>query len=1145
MQRLDGALVLSASDLVAYLECAHLTELDRAAALGELEVPVRDDPELDLVRRRGEEHERAQLQRMVASGARVATIARPAGDSLDALRAAHARTVEAMLAGHDVIYQAAFFDGRWMGFADFLRRSERPSALGAYAYDVMDTKLARRVKASALVQLCVYAEQLEKVQGVAPQTLSVITGDRREHVHRYADFAAYYRGARSAFDDALSLAASVYPEPVPHCKVCRWSAACAGRRRADDHPSRVAFITRAQVRRLADAGISTMAELAASDLERVARIGDPTFARLKAQAALQARQRGDEVESELLPAEEGRGLALLPPPSAGDLFFDIEGDPFATDDGFEYLFGVVDVADGVPTYTPIWGIDASAPPSLGSSPQHEREAFERFVDLVVERLHTWPDMHVYHYAPYERTALTRLMTRHGSREEEIDRLLRAGVLVDLYQVVRQGVRVSQDSYSIKKIERLYREGRSTEVTGGGASIVAFERWLETGERSILDGIAAYNADDCESTWRLREWLEAQRAALESETGRPLGRAAPRDGEPSEAQRSEDAELAALAARLAAGVPDDPAARSEAQRATWLLAQLLWWHRREAKPEWWDFFHRLSLSDDELVLDSAAIGAITPTGIESPDKQSTIREYSFDPTQEHRLAVDPEWDVVDPRTGKGAGSIVALDQEAGLLRLRKGNRSFGGHPASLVPRVPVDTREHRGALSRLAEAVLEHGIDGPGRYRALRDFLLGRPPRIAGHPAGAPLAASPEPGVEAASRLAGLLDDTVLPVQGPPGTGKTYAGARMIVALLAQGKKVGVTAHTHRAIANLLDAAAAAAREAGVPFAALQKADAGGASGAPGVRTTRANSVVAEELAAGTARLVAGTSWLFARGEFDGALDVLVVDEAGQLSLANVLAVGTAARSMVLLGDPNQLAQPSRAAHPPGAEASALEHVLGEHASLPPERGLFLARTRRLHPELCRFVSDAFYDGRLEADAECALQRLGGDDALAGAGIRSLLVPHHGNRTTSPEEVLAVRELVRSLLGRAWTDRRGATRPLEVEDVLVVAPYNAHVARLRTALPDGLRVGTVDKFQGQQAPVVVFSMASSSVEDAPRGMEFLFDRNRLNVAISRAQGLAFVVASPALRRPRCHTPAQMRLANSFCRLIEAARPVTMA
>jgi uncharacterized protein len=280
----------------------------------------------------------------------------------------------------------------------------------------------------------------------------------------------------------------------------------------------------------------------------------------------------------------------------------------------------------------------------------------------------------------------------------------------------------------------------------------------------------------------------------------------------------------------------------------------------------------------------------------------------------------------------------------------------------------------------------------------------------------------------------------------------------------------------------------------------------------------------------------------------GVLDVLFVDEAGQVSLADVVAIGGSAKSIVLLGDPNQLPQVSQGTHPDGAEASALEHLLGDVRTVSPDRGVFLPTTRRLHPDICTFISEVFYDGRLEPHPDNARQRVGPGGFVEGTGIRFIPVEHSDNQARSREEADLVADAIRGLVGRPWVDQAGVTRQLGTDDVLVVAPYNAQVAEIVRRVGEEFgrpRVGTVDKFQGQEAPVAVYSMATSTPEDAPRQMEFLYSGNRLNVAISRAQGVAILVCSPALLRVRCHTPAQMRLANALCRYVEIATGATSA
>ena len=269
------------------------------------------------------------------------------------------------------------------------------------------------------------------------------------------------------------------------------------------------------------------------------------------------------------------------------------------------------------------------------------------------------------------------------------------------------------------------------------------------------------------------------------------------------------------------------------------------------------------------------------------------------------------------------------------------------------------------------------------------------------------------------------------------------------------------------------------------------------------------------------------------------VDVLVVDEAGQFSLANAVAVSRAARSMVLLGDPQQLSQPSQAQHPHGAGVSALEHLLHGHETVPADRGVFLDTTWRMHPEITSFVSVTSYEDRLRAAPGLERQRLVGAGAWSGSGLRWLPVEHAGNESASTEESAVVAGVVDEILAGSWVDVDGVEKPMSPDQVLVVAPYNAHVSRLRKLVDPAVRVGTVDKFQGREAAVVIYSLASSSAADAPRGVDFLYDVHRLNVAVSRARALTVLVASPTLLDAEVHSPQQLRLVNALCRFAETA------
>ena len=1126
MELVDGTLIFSASDLINHLECPHLTQLDIQVALGRLDLTETRSDTTELVARKGDQHEWEYLAQLRSGGCEIVEI--EADRSLDGTRQAATQTIEAMRAGAEVIYQGVLFDGvRWRGHSDFLRRVERPSVLGSFSYELADTKLARRVKPYFLLQLCFYSELVEAIQGVAAEWMHVVLGTRDTQTFRVAEFAAYYRSVKHGFESILDASSTTYPEPVEHCALCRWEDHCVAQREGDDHLSLVSSIQRSQRTQLAERRIATVTQLAAAEpTDRPPRIGTATFDRLRAQARLQVEQRrSGELRYELLTPEEGSGFAHLPQPSAGDVFFDMEGDPFF-DEGLEYLFGVVLLEAGEPQFRAFWATDRSG----------EKQAFEQFIDFVIERLERSPDLHVYHYAPYEATAIKRLMGLHATREEEVDRLLRGRVLVDLLPVVRQSLRVGQPNYSIKSIEAFYMGKRDTEVAEGGDSIVAFERFLETSEEALLESIERYNEDDCRSTHLLREWLLARRKEAIETFGQEIPWRSP--AAPENPNPELQAELDALVAALTAGVPDAAEERDGDQHARWLMAQLLDYHRREAKPAWWAFFERLEADEEQLTeVDTEALGEITVANIEPtqlpPPSRSLLHTLRF-PPQEHKVGPG---DFVDPATKRGV-TVKSIDNLARTLRISRGaNRAVEPLPRALIPGEPYKTRVQQAALRRLAGDIVSRGLGAEDRYSALREILSRDFPNVVARRRGETLQAGKFE-LEDAKQLAEGLNDSYLFIQGPPGSGKTYTGAHLILHLIEQGHRVGVAGGNHAAIHNLLTEVDEYAPP-GKPFAGLKKCGADGSNSYESERGLIENSKEIADFAGGGYDLVAGTAWLFCREEMDETLDYLFCDEAGQISLADALAMGTCARNVILLGDPQQLAQVSQAVHPPGAGVSVLDHLLGEHTTIPSERGLFIDETRRMHPDVCRFISRAIYEDRLDSFADCANQRIEAPGRLTGTGIRYVPVVHEGNTRESPEEARSIAGLIDALLRGQYFQTDGTSGPLAPEDIMVVAPYNAQVRCLREHLAKGVKVGTVDKFQGQEAAVCFFSMATSSGEEIPRNLEFLFSRNRLNVAISRARCLAVLVCNPALLNIRCKNAEQMRLLNALCLFVEMA------
>ena len=1155
MQLTDERLLLSASDLVDFLACRHLTALEFGRAHGRVDdPPPRAADTADLVARKGEQFEQRHLEALRAEHGD-ALVEIETGPGYDKLVEASARTQEAMEAGAPVVYQAAFLGGDWMGYVDFLERVASPSKLGDWSYEPADTKLARSLKPYFVIQLCLYADLIDAIQGRRPDHIHVVLGSGERRTLAHADFRSYFARMKGLYLETLANGLdATYPDPVAHCELCKWAEPCEQRRVSDDHLSLVAKLGGAQAAKLQEGGIETVEALAAAEVDaRPNGMAAGTFERLRSQASLQTeeRQSGQIKLQRLRPEPIGdgplRGFARMPAPSPGDVFFDIEGDPFY-DEGLEYLWGATYAEDGEPTFKAFWGTDRTG----------EKTAFEEFVDFVFVRRERFPEMHVYHYAPYERTALARMMGLHGSREDEVDRLLREHVLVDLYRVVDQALRISRPSYSLKEVEAFYDQGRTAEVKQAGDSVLMFEQWLQEDDAALLSKIEDYNKEDCDSTLRLRDWLIEQRELTEREYGVQLPWRLPgQPTEPDEDETDVPGETVELQEALLKDVPADPDERSDDQRKAWLLAQLLDYHRREAKPAWWQWFERLERTSAELAeFDSEAIGELNPIGeavaLPKPSR-SFVQRFSF-PAQDHKVRAgkfaDPHSCGIDPETGESdhkakTVDVLDVDDAAGELRLKLSKARLEDPPKALIPGRPYGTNEQRGALRDIATDAIASDGGEFSRFKAADDVLGRRLPRTSAIANGDALQGE-EANLEQIKRVAAGLEESYLFIQGPPGSGKTYTGAHVILDLIAGGKRVGVTSNSHKAINNMLAEVERFARADKVAVRGLKKWSSSDQEytppdaddGDPMIGNSKDNADFGPNA---ELDLMAGTAWLWCREEMRQSVDYLVVDEAGQISLADALALSTAGTSLILLGDPQQLAQVSQGTHPPGSGVSVLEHLLGDHSTIPAERGIFLEHSRRMHPDVCDFVSEAIYEGRLRAAPGCERQRVDAPGSLTGTGVRSIPIEHSGNSRQSPEEAERIAVEIADLLEGRYTNKDGEQGALTQSEIMVVAPYNAQVRAIRSQLDSQgyteVAVGTVDKFQGQEAAVVFFSMATSSGADIPRNVDFLFSRNRLNVAVSRARCLAVLVASPALMTIECDTVEQMRLVNALCLLDE--------
>ncbi|MYF11959.1 MAG: TM0106 family RecB-like putative nuclease [Gammaproteobacteria bacterium] len=1133
MHRVKKNIVLAPTDLGNFLNCRHLSGRDLAAANGQVKRPIRYGPVLEELKVRGAAHESAYLAFLEEQGLSVVRL----GDESSAADTADdpkAKTLAAMERGADVIYQASLSDEHWAGRADFLRRVEVPSDLGDWSYEVYDTKLARNTRASTVLQLCVYSHLLGKLQDRRPALMHVVmpgVGYKPE-TYRADDYSAYFRLLEQGLEAFVQKPGETYPDPVSHCDLCAWWSECESRRRADDHLGYVAGISGSQISALRLMGINRLATLA-----QLEEIPDPphgsreALERTRDQARVQSKGREQGIPYYELrqPFDTEHGLALLPEPTPDDIFLDFEGNHFIEHGVQEYLTGYLSQEEGsADTYTALWA----------RMMNDERQAFERFIDHATAVRARNPGAHIYHFAPYEPAALKRLMGRFATREVELDALLRGGAFVDLYTVVRRAMIAGVEHYSIKDLEPFFGYQRSQDLRDAAMSRRLVEHAIETETvnsaiQNHIRIVENYNREDCESAKRLRDWLEELRAEVIGQ-GAELPRPVPGDGEASAEVGELDRELQRLRDGLLDGVPTDREDRSDEQHARFLLAHMMEFHRREDKAAWWEYFRLLDLEESDYPDERRAVAGLEFLEVVQ-NGTAPVHRYCFPPQD---LDARPGDDLRDAE-GTSFGSVQTINYADQTLDIKKRKATATEHRQALVlhSRVPAETLQK--SLMRLGQFVIENGLKPITRYKAAVELLLRRPSALVGASGG--LIEEGEDTLQAACRLALQLDGHVLAIQGPPGTGKTFTGANMICELVQAGLKVGVTAVSHKVIVNLMEGAMKQAAHRSLPLRAVHK-QSGHYEGTWSIKRLNTYPPLLKGIQSDEFNVVGATAWCWSRPDFEQSVDVLIVDEAGQMSLSNVLAVAPAGRSLVLLGDPQQLEQPLQSSHPEGSEVSALSHLLAGEDTMPQDKGLFLGETHRLHPEIARFTSEVYYEGKVAARPELINQAIlpkPHNSSLSGSGLRFVPVEHAGNQARSYEEARVIKDVVDKLLDSGqWRDKDENVLGITPEDILIVAPYNAQVAALREAVPKlANRIGTVDRFQGQEAAVVIYSMTSSSPEDAPRGMEFLYDPHRFNVATSRAMAMCILVGSPALFEPDCRTPRQMKMANGFCRYLE--------
>lgn len=1110
--------LITPSKITAWLECSHFLSLRNRADAGTLIVQPRALGSLaDLLIEKGALHERTCLQDLEDRGRSVYQV--PGRNPDETFVRWVARIGNPLEDGHDVIYQMPLVHEGIRGIADFLIRVDG-DAEGYCAYEPVDAKLTRvEGKPGHVLQLCFYADALEALTGRVPRDMHLWLGSGVSESLRVEEFRPYWRRLRRQLAALLDEddIGSTRPEPCTHCDYCEFNQLCDAQWREEDSLVYVANIRASDRHALESDGVRTLVELSKRSTS-IPELHDENLERLVRQASLQvaSRELPDEppVYELVTPSDDpvfGHGFELLPAPDEGDVFFDFEGHPFwsAQHDLF-FLSGLrYRNAAGEWSYDARWAHDLVAQAIM----------VKELVEFFDARRTSFPNMHVYHYNHTERSSLERL-TRGTETESLFGSLAETGIFVDLYVVAKNAFQVGAESYGLKSLEHLAGFVRHGGIEQGAGAVVVYDHYMSTRDPALLEEIARYNEDDVAATMALRDWIVDRRPH----------EIAWRD---SVLEQYEDPlntdELVERLKNFGERSPEH------------LLGDLLNYWRRERRANTEPKFAEAASDFAMLYGNPDYITNLSFQGFEnvvSRGAPAIDALYTW-PEQPVNEVFGEKRKVLFTGVGieRGFGYLPAIDLDARELRMRwyEHYEETGGFASVMTFDDFFDPTPKPGVLFHLAEQILNPDPHDPPSRVSMALLARERPRFING---GGPKDGLFTDDLDAALQWVGQLDESYVAVQGPPGSGKTYSGSHIIYALIKAGKRVGITAMSHAAIDNLFDATYQVFADKGELdlLHALRRGDKPKSGALPGVRYTSSP----KDAEGTTYNLVAGTTWLWARSTLRPfPVDVLVVDEAGQLALADAIASANAAKNLILLGDPLQLSQVAQADHPDGSGASVLEHILGTHATLPEYQGIFISETRRMHPDVCRFISNQIYEGRLSSHESCAQQ-----NTQFGTGLRWLEARHTECSTESLEEVDIVMSQVTEMLGTPWVNQRGESAVLRAHDFMVVAPYNDQVDLLREAFDRqpslrGVQVGTVDKFQGREAPVVFFTMTTSSAEDMPRGPEFLFSRNRLNVAVSRARCLAFLVCTETLLNSRARTIEEMRLIGTLSAFVEYA------
>ena len=1038
------------------------------------------------------------------------------------------KTIQGMKEGFDVIHGGYLNKDKWYGEFDFLIINKSlKSNFGSYSYEISDTKHTKKSKPEHIIQLGMYTYMLEAVQGVLPKKFTIVLKEMSHEVVRVNQVNDFFKTHRKNYEKfILKEVNETKPEKCSFCQVCKWSDVCEKIWITKDNLNQIGGFKKTYYKKLSDLKINSGTELSKQDKSKTLKgFKEEVSYRLITQAKLQKKYEKTQVpvfEVNQKNLTSLKGFNLLPEKSNCDLYFDIESvEDHVYPGGLEYLFGIYYTEEGKEKFKALWS----------HNKEEEKKTVIKFFEFTQLHFKKYPLSKIYHYGSYEITALQKLTSLHKVKGIEYDHYLNLDKFVNLLNVNRQGLFISEKSYSLKNMEKFYDFKREGSVQKGDVSQEYYSEWVETQDGNFLDEIESYNKQDCISTFKLHEWLVKNKPVESSWF-------IPQKPENEMELRDWEKEMLAYQEKVKNSKFKNPKMKQ-------LMSDIIGFYNREDKPAWREFFERKGKSDEELIEDPECIGSMILTGEPTPEKRSFIYRYKFE-DQDFKLRKNKRAIIAnnqDIEQKDAAGTIIDIDYKDMYVLLKRGT-SQGLLPSilSIGPDKPTQSSKFVSNTYSFADSLIKN----EKKYSALKNILDKKHPVINGIKEGEKIILTNNFKLEI-PKVISNLKDSYLYIQGPPGSGKTYQAANAIIELIKLKKKIAVTALSHKVIHNLLKKVEEMNKNRAQPidFKGYKKGnleDEDTIFDGEYVKTYGKDSSFIEALERKEeGQIFAGTKFHLASSYYKEKIDYLFIDEAGQLSLADLISIGNIAKNIILIGDQLQLGQPIKGTHPGDSGLSILDYLLEGNDTIPADKGIFLNKTFRLNSELNSFISNNFYEEKLICDTttDKRIITFKKNGMIKKSGIHYLKMNHKNNIQTSIEEFEVVRDLLNEMIGLDFNDN-GKKRKLGIDDFLVISPYNTQVNLLISKLEQSNivnpKVGTIDKFQGQQAPVTIVSMTSSDADSLPRNKEFFFSRNRLNVALSRAQVASIILFNPNLLNTSPKNIEQIKLMNNFFKIL---------